>query len=197
MDTSHDTSLFIHLSRLHSEFKDPASSSGLKWLYGSTEENNTQDDEDEYTQQLNISFWRTTILNCNLKGHLGSQHYCLAVDIEKVGDAFYRPDLGKATALDSILTDLIQTNDLISLDSFSNTYTTTSWLGRVYNTVTRTPAQWPPLPYSTSTTSATSTSTVSSFPKLYVVMSSIEQLHILFFSDINSMDLISAVWTVY
>lgn len=102
MDTSHHTSLFNYLSSLHSEFKDPTSSARLKWLYGTTEDHE-QGEKDEYTQQLTVNFWRTVILDCNLIGHLGSQHYCLAVDIEKVGDAFYRPDLGKTTALDYIL----------------------------------------------------------------------------------------------
>lgn len=70
-----------------------------------------------------------------------------------------------------------RTNDLVSLEAFSNTYTTTSWLGRVYNTVTRTPAQWPPLPYSTtSTTSSTSNTSVNSSPILYVVMPSIRTI---------------------
>jgi hypothetical protein len=107
MDTIQPTiPLYDYLVRIHSEFLNPDSSTRLLWLYNGAinNENNDNDGNDnEYSDQLHHSFWRTVVLECNLKGHIGSPNYCLAADLGQLEDALTRPDLGKPVSLSHVV----------------------------------------------------------------------------------------------
>lgn len=104
MDTIQPTiPLYDYLVRIYSEFKNPDSSARLLWLYNETINKEGDGTDDEYIDQLHHSFWRTVLLECNLKGRIGSPNYCLAADLGKLEDALTRPDLGKPVSLSPVV----------------------------------------------------------------------------------------------
>lgn len=56
-----------------------------------------------YAYNLNVAYWRSVILDCNLQGLLGCTDYKLVIHANDVSDAFMRPGLGKPISLDCVL----------------------------------------------------------------------------------------------
>ncbi|KAI7852395.1 Snf7-domain-containing protein [Circinella umbellata] len=97
----------------------------------------------QYGYDANVSYWKSLILDCNMQGLLGSNNYRLVFNANELPDQFLRPGIGKPLALDSVVNEMIQSGDIITLKQFNEVYAlpttkSSSW----YSWFTQKSQQW-------------------------------------------------------
>ncbi|KAG0180386.1 hypothetical protein DFQ29_000781, partial [Apophysomyces sp. BC1021] len=97
----------------------------------------------------NVNYWRSIILDCNMRGYLRCPTYTLAIDADTVTESFQLPKLGKPLALECVLSNMVNKGDVITTEDFMRLFPeNSSWIMRLYKTIFTSSAQTiPPLAF--------------------------------------------------